>query len=237
MRPLRWSVSASLAIAALALSGCVDAAGPAATSGPAAPATASAAPTDESSPPEPEASTLVIAGSAVRSVDDSGATVAEVPYSAEPPEAIAFFTDLFAVDPVLSTRPGDQACTLDVNVATWDPGFTVAYDEAVVPEGQRFLVHAVAPEVSGIAIETPSGVTIGDPVQVLQDAIPVGERNATLDSEGKAYDFVHYDVAVGEWVSPDSPEFAQALYWGALARGVDGAVDLLAAPATYIDLC
>lgn len=107
----------------------------------------------------------------------------------------------------------------------------------MIPDGQQFTVTARAAVVAGIAMQTPSGVTVGDSIAPLQAEIPVGQRHATGDAAVGAIDRVDYDVVVGQWSAPGSPEYDTIEYWGATAQSVDDIVTTLHAPVTFVRLC
>jgi hypothetical protein len=218
--------------AALVTSGCSSAVPPVAEPSPIPSATPTATPDAEPSP-----HSLVIAGREARVLDEQGAQLDILPYSADPTAAIAFLSELLASPPVMSTLVNDQNCVGDATVAKWDDGLTLAYGDLFHPEGQRFLLSARVPSVREIIIATPSGVSVGDPIERLQVDIPVEQRQPTTNHEGVAYDSVAYDVAAGRWVPRDSPEYDTAPYWGASALGVDALVERLVAPVALIDAC
>lgn len=225
---------ASIAVA-LVLSGC--AAQPSAGPGSPSPAPTSS---PETEPVEDVAlpAAVVVAGAEIRIVDDTGAVLEAFPYSSDPAVVLDSLTGVFAAPPVITEYPGDGHCSSDATVASWsDDGFTVLFDTPFFIDGQQFRVHATVPEVSGVEITTPTGVSVGDPIDLLEDAIPVEQRQDPVASGGVAYTFVDYDVAVGAWASPGSPEFGVDEYWGAQAVGVDGSVGELNAAVVLVDQC
>jgi hypothetical protein len=215
----------------LALAGC-------ATSAPEASApTPTSTPTPAVEPVPAEPAALVIAGSDVRVLDAQGSQLDSLPYSSEPAVASAFFSELFGAEPVVSSIQSDGNCVPDGTVEVWDDGFRMAHGELILPEGQRFVVSGTAPEAHDIAMTTPNGATIGDPVDRLEADIPVEQRHEPRPHDGATFVQVDYDVVEGEWLPETSPDYSHTVYWGAKATGRDGVLDGLMAPTAFYDHC
>jgi hypothetical protein len=229
----RRSVAVAVA-ACIALAGCASGTGAA---GPKVSPSAAPVESPEPSAAPPEAAVLVIAGSEVRVLDESGTQVDSLPYTAEPSVATDFFSALFEAPPVMTSQKSDENCLPNASIATWGDGLAVSYGEVFLPEGQRYLVSGKAASVGGVSIETPSGVSVGEPVEPLQAAIPVEQRAQSITHAGVTYDFVSYDVAVGEWLPDSSPEYDLNPYWGASALAQNGSVTLLQAPVHFFNAC
>jgi len=181
----------------------------------------------------PAVSAIVVAGAEVRVLDESGAVIALLPYSA----ATAFLAEHLGSDPVITEEAGDGNCVGDTAVARWDDGLALAFGDLILPEGQKVYVRATAADVDGIAVETPQGVVVGESVELLKAQIPLEQQRPPVEQNGIVYDFVDYDVASGAPVAESDPEYYTGRYWGAHARGENGVVTLLGAPALYVDLC
>jgi len=181
---------------------------------------------------------VVVAGAEMRIIDETGEVVEAFPYSGDPKTVVESLTGVFASPPTITEHPGDGNCYSDATVASWsDDGFTMLFDTPFIIEAQKFQIHATVPEVNGVEITTPTGVSVGDPIDLLQEAIPVEQRQEPVASGGVTYTFVDYDVAVGAWASPGSPEFGVGEYWGAQAVGLDGSVGELNAAVVLVDQC
>ena len=230
----RHSLLALPVMLGLLLVGCGAAPTPARTDS-AAPASA---PSPASTPATDAASALVVAGSEVRVLDAAGTVVESLPYTSEPAVALAFFAELFESEPVTTEIAADGTCEGATTHASWEDGFGVVDGDILLPDGQLFLVRVTAPEIGGLRMQTPAGISIGDPIESLQSAIPEEQRKDSFESEGVRYDYVDYDAASGSW-SPDdgSDAYYSGDYWGAHARGENGLVALLLAPARYVDVC
>jgi len=184
------------------------------------------------------ATRLVIAGDELRVLDTGGTVIGALPYSDDPAAATAFLTELLGSDPVVSTSDtDDNSCIGETTKSLWDDSVAMIHGEMFLPEGQKFWVRATAAEAGGIAVETPQGVTVGQPIDLLEAEIAPEQRNPPIESGGIVYLFVDYDVASGKWVSEDDPEYGSGEYWGARARGENGTIALLGAPAKFVDGC
>jgi hypothetical protein len=224
---------------AVVLAACVALTGCSAASGPAPQPSRSVAPIESPEPSiaPPEPAVLVIAGREVRVLDENGDQIDALPYTVEPAVATEFFSTLFEAPPVLTTQVTDENCTPNASIATWGDGLGVAYGEIFLPEGQRYMVSAKAGSVGGIAIHTPSGVGVGEPIERLHADIPVEQRAKPISFEGVTYDSANYDVAAGEWTPDNGTVTDVNPYWGAYARAEDGFVTRLQAPIYFVDSC
>jgi hypothetical protein len=110
----------------------------------------------------------VIAGSEIRVLDAQGSQLDSLPYSVEAAVASAFFTELFGAEPVVTTVESDGPCVPNAAIELWDDAFRLAHGDVVLPEGQRVVVAADAAEAHGIALATPGGVAVGDPIDLLK---------------------------------------------------------------------
>jgi hypothetical protein len=229
----RRSVAVAVA-ACIALAGCTSGAD---TAGPKASPSTAPVETPEPSAAPPEAAVLVIAGSEVRVLDESGTQVDALPYSVEPSVATDFFSALFEAPPVMTSQKSDESCLPNATIATWGEGLAVSYGELFLPQGQRYMVSGKAPSANGVSIATPSGVSVGEAVEPLQAAIPVEQRTQSITHEGITYDSVSYDIAMGEWLPASSPEYDINPYWGASALAQNGSVTLLQAPVHFVNAC
>jgi outer membrane murein-binding lipoprotein Lpp len=229
-------ILAAAAVAVLLLSGCASASTPAAVES--EPASESAAPVEEA-PEEAEITRLIVGGATLSALDEDGADEWALSYADAPATVIAQLSTLFGAEPVVTTREGDASCTAAATLATWE-GFVLRYDTILLPGGQLFEVTATAPTVGGIEITTPTGVAVGAPVTELTADLPPERVGEPSDYEGASYQWVDVDVAAGAYTAPTDPAYGHPdtpEYWGAKARAKNGAVDLLVAPAHFVNFC
>jgi hypothetical protein len=179
----------------------------------------------------------VIAGSEIRVLDAQGSQLDSLPYSVEAAVASAFFTELFGAEPVVTTVESDGPCMPNATIELWDDAFRLAHGDMVLPEGQRVVVAADAAEAHGIALETPGGVAVGDPIDLLEADIPVELRNEPVPHDDGVFVQVDYDIVEEERMPIGTWEAGQAVYWGAKATGEDSVVNGMVAPTMFVDHC
>jgi hypothetical protein len=203
------------------------------------PASPSAEPTASATPAAPEPATLVIGATGFTIVDDAGTELESVLYSTDPEAAVTLLSDTFGTEPVRSERPSEPSCVTEATLATWDTGFVLrsGIPEGWIPVGQLFELESTAPAVGDISIETPTGVSVGDPVDTLAAGVPAEQVAEPVQSDIGLIQWVHYAVGAGSYVGPTDPNFGSLDYWGAAGRAVDGTVDVLTAPMLFQNLC
>jgi hypothetical protein len=225
-----FSVVLTIALTAL-LAGCSSPT-PAATG---ASSTPSATAIPSATPEPPVVAALVVGGAALTAVDDAGAEVWRTPYTSDPAAVVTTLTEVFGSAPEVVVHPGDQNCTPEDTRASWG-GFAVSYDTDFLPEGQLFQVLAESPAVDEIAVRTTHDAAVGSTLAEVSSGLPAVQIGQEFELESGVVQWVHYEVAAGEYADPTSPE-SMPEYWGATARLTDGAVDLLMAPTTFVDYC
>jgi len=228
----RLRVPVIVALAGFLLAGCA----PVAEADPASPSTE---PTASATPVTPEAAALVIGATGFTIVDGEGAELQSVLYSTDPEEAVTLLSDTFGVEPVRSERQAEPSCTTEATLATWDPGFVLrsGIPEGWIPAGQLFEIESSAPAVGDIAIETPAGVGVGDPVDTLLAGLSPEQIVEPAQTDIGMIQWADYEVGSGTYVPSTDPNYGSLDYWGASGRAVDGTVDILTAPKLFQNLC
>jgi hypothetical protein len=187
---------------------------------------------------EPVASVLQVGGTGFTILDESDATLATVPYSADPEAAIAALTDAFGSEPELSVRPSDLNCVPEANVATWD-GLVLRYGipENAMARGQQFELDNTGATVGGIAVETPAGASVGDPVEDVAAGLPAEQVHEPATTDLGLIEWVDYEIGSGTYVPWDDPAYGSYDFWGASARSIDGGIERLVAPVLLQNQC
>jgi hypothetical protein len=227
----RLSLPVVVVMAGLLLSGCA----PAAEAGPSGEPTAK--PTASATPEAAQVASLVVGATGFSLVDDAGAQLESVPYSSDPEAAVALLTEAFGTEPVRSDRQSEPSCVTEAKLATWDPGFELRFGipEGWIPAGQLFELESTAPAVGDVAIETPAGVSVGDPVDSLLQGLPAEQVGEPAQTDIGLIQWADYEVGSG---APSAdPNEGSPDYWGASGRAVDGTVDVLTAPHIFENLC
>ena len=228
-------LAAVLAVASVALlSGCATQPAPPTEAGP----------TADPTPAAEEAAaiaTLTIGGTAITALDAEGAVLGSVDYTSAGAAAVEFLSDAFGSDPVVAARPGDSSCLADATQATWGDGaFVLVYDFPELsgqPDGQAVQAVAKAATVGDVAVTTPEGFAVGQPIAALVTAIPnVGVHTSADDAFGMQVD---YAVVAGTYEDMTDPDFGMSdnAYWGAQAHGEGGVIATLTAPTYFQSAC
>lgn len=199
-RPGLFTAGVALLFAASLVSGCA---------GPPVPSTPSPgeAPPDSPVPTETESEAspaVVVIGAQKLTIQSAdGAILQELPFTDEPADAIDALSEVFDGDPVLSeVEPAE--CVHAESTARWgeDDGFVVGHGPDVpLPTDLQFHVSAQSDSVGDVAIETPTGFSVGDSLDELLASTP----DATVEAgefQGVLYERVHYEVIdtrTGQW--------------------------------------
>jgi hypothetical protein len=228
-----------LASAALMLVGCAP--GGVETSSPRPIGSSTNAPTplpSGSAPSVPggdDVATVTVSGSRFVLLGADDSIIEEFAFEVDPGLALDALTDAFDESPAMSEIPGDDTCQHAATVATWGEGFELRYETGGLPAGQQFYLVVSTPAVGSVSVETPQGVSVGDSVDELRGSYPAA-HTATEEANGSQYVFVDYDVVEGapvDWKSEERDD----LYWGAMAKAVDGVVTRLVSPTHLFDWC
>ncbi len=126
----------------------------------------------------------------------------EMSFTEDPATAINMLGEVFDDAPTPAETAAGE-CVHAESTATWgDDGFVIAYGpELPLPEDFQYHASTRAATVGEIAIETPTGFTVGDSLDDLVRATPEAEIEAT-EFEGVLYELVHYeieDTPTGQW--------------------------------------
>ena len=221
-------------VLALVLAGCASPA-PAPAAVPSRTPSATPTPTPEAAP---EPATAVIGAHAITVLDENGDTLGELPFTQSGPAAVEYLSALFDAPPEITHRESDFNCVAAANLAAWGEYFTLTYDiEGWTVAGHPIMAHARArAAANGVTLQTASGFGVGDSVDALVASQP-GVAVESMDWEGNSYAFVHYDVGAGVHLSSDDPNYDREPYWGASAQSVDGVIESMHAPQTFVDQC
>ncbi len=190
---------------------------------------------------EPAVTALSVGGTALSTLDDAGNVVGTLEYTSDGAAAIEFLSEAFGSEPVVSPRPGDGSCVSDATRAVWgDDAFILVYDfpeRSGIPEGQSLALDAKAPTVGAVAVQTPEGVAVGDPVNELVVALPNVGTHENPYSPGFFY--VDYAVASGEYEDFSDPDHGMTDndYWGAQAIAENDVITELTAPVHFQSAC
>ena len=181
----------------VALSGCATASSDvlaAPSSAPAETATASPSPTVEA---PAQATTVVLSGASVGSVDASGSTVQTLPYSAGAEGVVALFVAASGEEPVVSEVA--ESCAAAHTSYQWDGVQVVAW-----ATGPQFAIVVSRATVGAVRVEAAGGYAVGDDVSQFVSA-QSPEDIGRFDDSGRQL-FVSFDtvdtVVSGEYSSP-----------------------------------
>ena len=200
-------------------------------------------PTGDATPiaEEPIVVTLSVGGDGIVTLDDEGAVLATLDYTADGAAAVDFLSEAFGSDPVISPRAGDASCVADATRAVWgDDAFELVYDypeRSGLPDGQSVAVDAKAATVGNVAVQTPEGVAVGDQVNELIAALPnVGTHNRLGTESLFSVDFA---VVSGTYEDISDTDFGMTdnVYWGAQAIVDNDVIAELRAPTYFQSAC
>jgi hypothetical protein len=201
------------------------------------------APTPASSPDrthtpaaDPDVVALVLRATSMETIDEAGAVVDSIDFTAPGAEVVAFVEEVAEVAPVLSVWEPHN-CSRGANAANWG-GFSVGYDFVdPSPTGLGVVIDTSDPTLpNGVRVQTPSGFAVGDLASDLETAQP--GVFAEVFGEGElVYTSVHYDVGGGIPLSRYDEAYYDNNYWGASASATNGVIERLSSPRPYEDLC
>jgi len=207
------------------LAGCATA--PQAQPAPSATATATMPSPTPTPTPEPEATTIVVGGRSAIITDQHGAVMFEVVYSAPDPATIETITALLGVDPTYEElRRGAATDAFAGTVYTWD-GFSIAWSgrwEDEPGSGRpRLFVSANTASASGVAVQTPDGLAVGQE----------GDLLARFPDSSRADQFSDGTMFAQAWLNciPIPSDFPDAADCAGIATNpADGPITSIFAP-------
>ncbi len=186
MKLLRRSLPvAVVAAVVLVLSGCV------APSGSPQPSASSAAPT-RSAPPSPtatssRAATVRLGTAAISLLASDGSTVATIPTSSSPEQAIARLTAAIGSAPEVSQTAADQ-CSASYSIDDWDGALRIYHGTGYfLPAGYAFGFSSERAQTRhGTRVEGPGGIAVGESGTALLASTPKADIDTFLMHDGEA---------------------------------------------------
>jgi len=173
----------------------------------------------------PAAATLVVDGSGLVLLSESGGELSRIAYSDDPEQAIAALTEAVGSSPQRGVE-GQQTCFGEYDTARWGESLALKHGEALpLPADAAFEIDATGAEAGAIAVQTPQGFSVGDPIAELTASVP--EAPAVQFETGGA--LVNFDVVTGTEQDGAEP------YYGAQATDLEatGTIREIRAPLDF----
>ncbi len=161
----------------LAVTGCASSHSPSAGHSLKPHVTASASATPRVSPtPKPTAAAvttakIVIDGTGLTVLGSDGSQLARVLYASDPAPSLATLVAKIGATPSTTVQP-EGMCSPSVTVADWGRFRMTWYTDPAAEAGAGFTVRADAATVSGIAVQSPQGFTVGNQIAAMHAGTP-----------------------------------------------------------------
>src|ERR1700712_1775234 len=175
-RPTLAMAGAAAAVLVLAMTGC--------TGGDVAPVTPTAS-ADVSRPPSPPAvpslETVRLGTTRLTLVASNGTTLATIPTSASPVDAVAELTKALGRPPKVTQTPPDH-CYASYTLGDWGGPSLYHGPSYPLPAGAAFGFSSSRPIVgNGVRVEGPSSVAVGGAARALLSSTPSADIDRALD--------------------------------------------------------
>lgn len=147
----------------------------------------------------------------------------------DPADIVAALTAVFAVEPTVTSSPGDDVCDPATTVYAWDSTLLVVADDNFAPT--YGLVSNASDEGGSVRVETAAGGRVGGSFDDHLAQIP-GMPHVSFDNDGERLEFALESLSSFE--ADDRPDTDRL---GVRIVGVDGVIDFISSPSLLNNPC